>query len=52
MANLDTNEKQVLEKLLQMSGGGVLNFTNRTMILVLIFMTINIIMPADQKLIA
>jgi hypothetical protein len=30
MANLDTNEKQVLEKLLQMSGGGVLNFTNRT----------------------
>lgn len=30
MANLNTNEKQVLEKLFQMSGGGVLNFTNRT----------------------
>ena len=30
MATLTTNEKQVLEKLLQMSGGSVLNFTNRT----------------------
>ncbi len=30
MANLNTNEKQVLEKLFQMGGGGVLNFTNRT----------------------
>ncbi len=30
MAILDTNTKQLLEKLLQMSGGGVLNFTNRT----------------------
>ena len=30
MANLNTNEKQVLEKLFQMGGGGVLNFSNRT----------------------
>lgn len=30
MANLNTSEKQVLEKLFQMGGGGVLNFTNRT----------------------
>lgn len=31
MANLTTNEKQILEKLFQMDGGSVLNFTNRTM---------------------
>ena len=31
MATLKTNEKQILEKLLQMNGGGVLNFTHRTM---------------------
>lgn len=31
MASLTTNEKQVLEKLFQMSDGGVLNFTHRTM---------------------
>ena len=31
MANLSTNEKQVLEKLFQMGGGYVLNFSNRTM---------------------
>ena len=31
MATLSTNDKQVLEKLFQMSGGYVLNFTNRTM---------------------
>jgi hypothetical protein len=30
MATLTTNEKQVLEKLFQMGGGSVLNFTNRT----------------------
>ncbi len=30
MATLTTNEKQVLEKLFQMNGGSVLNFTNRT----------------------
>lgn len=30
MANLNTSEKQVLEKLFQMGGGGVLNFTNQT----------------------
>jgi len=30
MTILNTNSKQLLEKLLQMSGGGVLNFTNRT----------------------
>jgi uncharacterized protein (TIGR02391 family) len=32
MANLTTNEKQILEKLFQMSGGYVLNFTDRTMV--------------------
>jgi hypothetical protein len=31
MANLTTNDKQILEKLFQMSGGYVLNFTDRTM---------------------
>ncbi len=31
MTNLSTNEKQVLEKLFQMGGGYVLNFSNRTM---------------------
>lgn len=31
MANLTTNDKQLLEQLLQMSGGYVLNFTDRTM---------------------
>jgi uncharacterized protein (TIGR02391 family) len=31
MANLTTNEKQVLEKLFQMDGGYVLNFYDRTM---------------------
>ncbi len=31
MANLSTNEKQVLENLFQMGGGYVLNFSNRTM---------------------
>jgi len=31
MANLSTNDKQVLEKLFQMSGGYVLNFSDRTM---------------------
>lgn len=31
MAKLSTNDKQVLEKLFQMGGGYVLNFTNRTM---------------------
>ena len=31
MANLTTNEKQILEKLLQMGGGYVLNFSDRTM---------------------
>ena len=31
MANLTTNDKQVLEKLFQMSGGYVLNFSDRTM---------------------
>lgn len=31
MASLSTNDKQVLEKLLQMGGGYVLNFTDRTM---------------------
>ncbi len=31
MANLSTNEKQILEKLLQMKSGWVLNFTDRTM---------------------
>ncbi len=31
MASLSTNDKQVLEKLFQMGGGYVLNFTNRTM---------------------
>ena len=31
MANLTTNEKQVLEKLFQMNGGYVLNFSDRTM---------------------
>src|SRR3990167_2742875 len=31
MANLTTNEKQVLEKLFQMGGGYVLNFSDRTM---------------------
>jgi len=31
MANLTTSEKQVLEKLFQMSGGYVLNFSDRTM---------------------
>lgn len=31
MATLTTNEKQILEKLFQMNGGGVLNFTHRTM---------------------
>ncbi|HOU96883.1 MAG TPA: TIGR02391 family protein [Bacteroidales bacterium] len=31
MATLKTNEKQILEKILQMNGGGVLNFTHRTM---------------------
>ena len=30
MATLNTNEKQILEKILQMQGGGVLNFSNRT----------------------
>jgi uncharacterized protein (TIGR02391 family) len=30
MADLTTNEKQILEKLFQMSGGYVLNFTDRT----------------------
>ena len=30
MANLTTNEKQVLEKLFQMGGGYVLNFSDRT----------------------
>ena len=31
MADLTTLEKQILEKLLQMSGGYVLNFSDRTM---------------------
>lgn len=31
MANLTTNEKQVLEKLFQMGGGYVLNFSDRTL---------------------
>ncbi|HEY1019264.1 MAG TPA: hypothetical protein VGE25_09715 [Sediminibacterium sp.] len=31
MANLGTTEKQLLETLFQMSGGGVLNFSNRMM---------------------
>jgi hypothetical protein len=31
MANLTTNDKQVLEKLFQMNGGYVLNFSDRTM---------------------
>ena len=31
MANLTTNEKQILEKLFQMGSGYVLNFTDRTM---------------------
>lgn len=31
MANLNTNEKQILEKLFQMGGGYVLNFSDRTM---------------------
>jgi len=31
MANLTTNEKQILEKLFQMNGGYVLNFSDRTM---------------------
>lgn len=31
MSNLNTNEKQILEKLFQMGGGYVLNFTDRTM---------------------
>ena len=31
MANLSTNEKQILEKLFQMKGGYVLNFSDRTM---------------------
>jgi len=31
MANFNTNDKQVLEKLFQMGGGYVLNFTDRTM---------------------
>ena len=31
MASLITNDKQILEKLFQMSGGCVLNFSNRTM---------------------
>lgn len=31
MANLTTNEKQVLEKLFQMGGGYVIDFTDRTM---------------------
>ncbi|HEX8973929.1 MAG TPA: TIGR02391 family protein [Patescibacteria group bacterium] len=31
MANLNTLEKQILEKLFQMYGGGVLNFTHQTM---------------------
>ena len=31
MASLTTNEKQALEKLFQMEGGSVLNFTHRTM---------------------
>jgi len=31
MANLSTNDKQVLEKLFQMGGGYVLNFSDRTM---------------------
>ena len=31
MASLNTNEKQVLEKLFQMGGGYVLNFSDRTM---------------------
>ena len=29
MSSLKTNDKQILEKLFQMAGGGVLNFTNR-----------------------
>jgi len=31
MADLTTNEKQLLEKLFQMGGGYVLNFSDRTM---------------------
>jgi|SRR5579872_6294841 len=31
MANLSTNDKQLLEKLFQMGGGYVLNFSDRTM---------------------
>lgn len=31
MANLNTNDKQILEKLFQMNGGYVLNFSDRTM---------------------
>jgi uncharacterized protein (TIGR02391 family) len=31
MANISTNEKQILEKVLQMNGGYVLNFSDRTM---------------------
>jgi hypothetical protein len=30
MATLNTNEKQILEKLFQMGGGYVLNFSDRT----------------------
>ena len=30
MSSLKTNEKNVLEKLFQMNGGGVLDFTHRT----------------------
>jgi hypothetical protein len=30
MGNLNTNDKQILEKLFQMNGGSVLNFSNRT----------------------
>ena len=31
MANLTTFEKQILEKIFQMNGGYVLNFSDRTM---------------------
>ena len=30
MANLSTTDKQILEKLFQMAGGYILNFTNQT----------------------
>lgn len=30
MAHITTNEKQILEKVLQMNGGYVLNFSDRT----------------------